>query len=1247
MIVKLAHLFAAAAALMLAAFAAPLQAQQADIIRGQVIGPDSQAVANVLVTATSLTGQVNRTARTDRNGRYTIVFPGGEGDYWVTFNAIGFAQRRFQVLRTADQEVLIANARLSASTVTLDAFNVTERAAANRQDTVSDVGGTERNVTEAISDFLNADQMGDLAAMAAAIPGVQLIPGADGGMDGFSILGLGADQNNVQLNGLNFGDGSVPRDAAVQISLASSPYDVARGGFSGGQLQLRTGSGSNFKSRRLSFQGISPQLQWANRQAIAAGNQYTNLSLGGSASGPIKQDELFYNGSFQFDRRMNDLATLLSTGALGFEASGMNADSVARFLGIMGQQQIPVAVAGFPGNRYTDRASFLTALNWNPTERFANQNFALSVSGNFSSNRPAGGGFGGGTILQTPSREGERTSFGTTVQGRHSGFVGQILSETNLGVSVSRNEADPYLLLPAGSVRINSTLSDGSASVRSISFGGAPNLNTASANSSASFLNTLSWFSANNRHRVKFTTEGRYESYWNDQTANELGTFTYLSLADLENNLPAQYTRQLAPRRREGSQVVAAMSLGDAWRPTDNVQIQYGLRVDGNRFLQGPSINPLVQQAFDLDNSRVPDRVYVSPRLGFSWTYGQADQVALLPGMARAPRAVIRGGIGVFQNTPGTQLIGGAIDNTGLPTGLQQLTCVGAAAPIPVWTDWLADRSLIPRTCADGTEGTIFTQSAPNVTLFDPAFDAQRSLRSNLNWSGAVLKNRFIGSVDLTYSRNLAQQNSIDINFVGEEQFTLASEGGRPVFVPTTAIVGSTGQIAWRQARVVDEFGRVTLQQSDLSSESKQVSLSLRPLAFNATWGWSLAYVFADVRDQFNGFQSTVGNPFAKEWSRANGNSRHQIQYSLSYNFLDAVRISWNGNIRSGSPYTALIQGDVNGDSYGNDRAFVFDPATATDPAVAAGIANLLATATPEAQRCLRQNLGRLAGRNTCEGPWTTGANMNISLNSVRLGLPQRTTISFQIQNPLVGIDRLLHGQDNIKGWGQVIQPAQQLLFVRGFDPATQSFKYEVNQRFGSTRPQQNAFQAMPSITMIVGLDVGPTRERQQLEQQLDRGRTRPGNKPSVQQLRGLGNIGLVNPMQQILQQADTLKLTRVQADSLASMNRRYSVTADRIWLPVARELAALPDRYDHDLAYSKYREAREDQIDLLMELAPEIKRLLTPEQFRLLPAALQSGLDIRTLRAIRSGTAGQGGRGMGGGMGGFGGGGGGGRGGR
>jgi hypothetical protein len=1233
---------------LLIAGGATAEAQNIDIIRGQVLGPDTLPIPNVLVTATTLSGNVSRTARTDKNGRYTISFPGGEGDYWVSFSSVGLTPRRYQVKRTADQEILIANARLSPATITLDAVQVTERVAASRADTVGDVSGSEKSVTDETAGFLTAEQMGDLAAMASAIPGVQLLVGADGGGDAFSVFGLGGDQNNTQLNGLNFGDSNLPRDANVMTSLSTSAYDVSRGGFSGGQLQVRTRSGSNFQSRSMSGNLITPQMQWADRIGIATGQQYTNASLGGAASGAIKPDKMFYNTSFQFDRRLQDLQTLLNSNSEGFEAAGVAADSVQRLLGILTGEQVPITIAGYDPQRIRTSFSSLNSFDFVPQNSSRGSTYAITLSGNYAQTAPVGGGGGGGgfggfggggTSLITPSRDGTRTNWGGAVQARHSGLVGWkgLFTETTIGYNTTRNDADPFVVLPSGSVRVNSQFSDGSASVSNLQFGGSQNLNNASANSSFAANNTLSWFSSDNRHRVKLTSEFRRDEFSNLFNFNEFGSYSFNTLADLQANRPASFTRLLSPRTRTGNQIVAAMSLGDAWRPTNDLQVQYGVRVDGNHYNRGPNANPAVQSVFGYDNAEVPNRLYVSPRVGFSWTVGQADQMALLPGMIRAPRAVIRGGVGVFQNTPGTQLIANAIDNTGLPSGLQQLNCIGAAAPIPNWTSYAADVANIPLSCADGTSGTVFANSSPNVTLFLPDYLAQRSIRGNLQWQGAVLRNRATLSVDATVSRNQRQQGGVDLNFPNLQRFSLANENGRPVYVTPSAIVPSTGQVAWRQARVADAFGRVTAQTSDLQSESRQLTIGIRPLLFNSRWGWSLSYVLADVREQFLGFQSTVGEPVGIEWSRGSNFSRNQIQYSVSYNAFDAIRISWNGNFRSGVYYTPTINQDVNGDSYGNDRAFIFDPATVSDPQLKAGLESFLATGTREATGCIRSQLGQFADRNSCMGPWTMSGNLNVNFNSLKLGLPQRVNLSLQIANPLSGIDRLINGEDGLKGWGSFVNPGGNgaLLFVRGFDPVTNSYKYEVNERFGSTRPSQTTQRAAPAqFTMQMRYDLAPPREQQQLMQQLDRGRSRPGNKPSLQQLRGTANVGLINPMQQLLQQADTLKLTRKQADSLATLNRWYVLKSDSIWTPVARFLADLPDRFNHDDAYGRYRQAREQSVDMLIAVAPGIRKMLTPEQLRILPTSLVTFLDKRNLQGIRSGTQGDNRFGGGGGMG-------------
>ena len=555
------------------------------------------------------------------------------------------------------------------------------------------------------------------------------------------------------------------------------------------------------------------------------------------------------------------------------------------------------------------------------------------------------------------------------------------------------------------------------------------------------------------------------------------------------------------------------------------------------------------------------------------------------------------------------------------------MTCAGVATPAPNWAGYFAGTTAIPTQCPDGS--SVFASTAPNVTLFARDYAAQRSLRSNLQWSGPVIGNRFTLSAEVTYSRNMNQPGTVDLNFAPTPRFTLAAEGGRPVFVFPTSIDPASGVIASRDARVSPLVNRVGELRSDLVSESRQLSLRLSPMTFSTAWSWSLAYVYSTVREQTRGFSgNTAGNPLTVEWARSGFDAHHQIQYSLGYNFFDAVRVNWFGNFRSGSPFTPLVGGDVNGDGYSNDRAFVYDPARSGDAALGTAMQQLLAGSSPGVRDCLAKQLGALATRNSCEGPWTASANLSISFNPLKLGLPQRSTLSLSVANPLGAADLLLHGENKLRGWGQSFFADPTLLYVRGFDQAAQRYKYEVNQRFGSTNPAFSPFRTPVTVTAQMRFDLGPTRERQNLTQQLNGGRRSQGIRLNENMLRAIyGNGGgLVNPMAMILRQADTLGLKGVQADSIATLNRWYLVRLDSIWSPVARYLGALPDRYDEGEAYDRYRRAREGTVDLLSRLSPNLKGVLTPEQQRKLPAIVASYMERRYLAAIRSGTAGAGG---------------------
>ena len=99
---------------------------------------------------------------------------------------------------------------------------------------------------------------------------------------------------------------------------------------------------------------------------------------------------------------------------------------------------------------------------------------------------------------------------------------------------------------------------------------------------------------------------------------------------------------------------------------------------------------------------------------------------------SRDPRAVVRGGIGVFQNTPNANLIGNAVDNTGLAERGAAVSCVGTAVPIPDWGAYTTNPGAVPTQCADGSIGSVFASNVAERHLFAKDFASPRSIRSNL-----------------------------------------------------------------------------------------------------------------------------------------------------------------------------------------------------------------------------------------------------------------------------------------------------------------------------------------------------------------------------------------------------------------------------------------------------------------------------------------------------------------------------------
>ena len=253
------------AALLAAIFlaASPAAAQvgsTTEIITGTVTGPDGKPIAGARVEVMSVELQTTRGRTTNEKGQYTLLFPDGGGQYRVTVKAIGMAAHVFNLTRQSDEDRLVADARLTPTTQRLGQVLVQARQAPPPTDRPTP-GSQERNLTGEQLYRLPVDPS-DIAAIAGLAPGVVTLGATDSSSSAFSVAGQRTDQNQITLDGLSFGAGSVPTEAVRNTRVITNTYDVARGQFTGGQVASTTRSGTNQLQGSFGYVANEPDLEF-------------------------------------------------------------------------------------------------------------------------------------------------------------------------------------------------------------------------------------------------------------------------------------------------------------------------------------------------------------------------------------------------------------------------------------------------------------------------------------------------------------------------------------------------------------------------------------------------------------------------------------------------------------------------------------------------------------------------------------------------------------------------------------------------------------------------------------------------------------------------------------------------------------------------------------------------------------------------------------------------------------------------
>jgi hypothetical protein len=1046
-----------------------------DILRGRLVDEEGNPVAGAIVEAWSLESGVRRQTSSGRDGVYTLLFPDGGGSYRLRVTMIGRAPYEVEFRRIGDEEVLVHDVRLQARAVELG--GVVAQGRRTLPPGRGDDGAITRGLDGALAERLPI-QSTDPASIAALAPGVVSLPGADslGGGGGFSIAGQRASQNQVTLDGASFssmlGGGAMggglglPQEGMRSTQVITSTYDVARGHFSGGQVAMSTRSGPSIHQGSLSYGLGDSRLEGGgSRSDWMEGFQQNRLS--GGVGGPIITDRLFYNLSFVAQRREEGMMALTPRSPSGYGRAGVHADSVSRFLDILDRVYgiSPERQAG-PYDRASDGMSVLGRVDFNLRAR---QTVSLRGFGSGSSTR---GAFVG--PLETIESGGDASGGMAGVIGTLTSQLGTSwINEARLSYTGQTQEMISHTSLPEARVRVSSMEESGESRVSSLVFGGDPFPPRSSSERTLEVANELSWL-AGPWHRLKLGLVLNRTDFDQEMTTARSGIFHFNSLADLERGRASSFTRSLLEGPVTGSGWSAAVYLGDTWRLTDALQLVLGVRAEASGFEEAPGAGADGGAALGLNRDALPSELRVSPLLGFSWRLSD-------PGEALR---ILRGGFGEFRGRTPYSLYAGILGGEPhRPDAL--LSCVGEGrVPAPDFQGFRASPLAIPATCADGGLGEPGSGGLSNLAGFANGFESPRTWRASLGFQ-ASLRPALSVSLDAMYARGAGQYGVRDLNLAPAPAFLLDAEGGRPVFATADRIDPASAWIPLAASRQDPRYGGVYEVHSELESEAGSLTLAASGILPARRISFQAAYTLGYARDQSSftfggpaqGFGRTVtpGDPNRFGWAWGDMDRRHNLTGVVGMPLGSAWSVSVIGSGISGAPYTPRVAGDINGDGGRNDSAFIFDPTGPGDPGLAAAMDRLLQNAPGNAARCLREQLGALAARNSCRGEWSVGLDVRLGF-APRIGtLGRRMSFGVELFDLPAGLDLMLHGSDGSRGWGRTRARVDDvLLHPRSFDPAARSFAYEVNERFGRQMRHAMGLPSSFGIRLSGRLAIGP-----------------------------------------------------------------------------------------------------------------------------------------------------------------------------
>lgn len=1113
----------------------PLAGQGQSILAGAVVDTAGLALAGVELSVTFEPSGIQRAVRTDALGRFRAAVGRPEDNAAVVLaRQVGYSPTLQRVALSAASPATIELV-LIPTVLELTPLMVLERPPLPP-------GGNERQSSGGIaaevgSQRLYLDDPSSADALFALVAGPE-----SSGDSGIQVLGARADENSFLLNGMRFDGGFLPPDAVCGATFATTTSSPGRGDFAGGQLSMTACESRGFNEIvvRASYAGLP--FAWNDQQGVSAVRR--GVTLSGFASGNLRTSSISYRLSFQSRFNQPEAHGLGSASPDALADAGIAQDDLSELRRAAIEVGIPWSIPGQSQRPLHSRHSV-----------------ALSASGTFGATGHLAGTVVASTdrrprmpgFLQSETRRSTSRRDAMHLMLDYSSAVGSFVNRLSVAASTIRSASDAVTHLPRADVRMETESPGSGRSEATIGLGGSsPGTETASR--FVEVRNEVSLARRIGGHALVIGQQLRLEGTERASVGQDLGTYEFQSLEELRVNRPSRLRRLVDGYDARGMGTNAAIWLGDLWRASQEVSVEGGVRwehfsLDLSRAASG---NPFVAGS---PTTWSPNFSSWSPRLGLAWLVVRRDTIwqrnaegQLIPavlidfnelsGNARGNRGsgtTLVAGIGAYR---AALPLARSLSSGGLP--VRTLTCIGDAVPPPIWQEPFAS---MPETCTDGA-----AESSPQFTvppLYEAGYRSPIFWRANIGLNGVMIAG---WNLDFALMASLGRdrESRSDLNLRTTPQFTIAAEAGREVLVRPEDIRDGTGFVEPGAGRLDPSFGLVPFARSGLRSELFQLHIGVSPPPLFRRLYLLFDYRFTTSRDELTGFALPTGVRLDESTWATGGMPTHSL-VATTLTRLGPLRLGVRLTVQSGTPFTPLVNGDVNGDGRVNDRAFI--PARYDASPSAEALDAVLPQFPGRIKQCLGRQRGQIAAPRSCRTDWTARLDLTLDLAApASLGLSDRVRFTTRFLGAGAAMARLLGADPGLLRGD--LPPDSRLLLVTGFNSGTRRFSYQVNERFGRRTDMLSGDRGYPPFQLQLGAEIalGP-RRRSSVVDRL--GLARGGRVGDAQELRAALRGHLGNPVDSILIRSAALALSAEQAGALQQLEVRFVAALDSIFQPV------------------------------------------------------------------------------------------------